>query len=264
MKLSLLKLLFFLPTVNSLIKGINWFGFETEYKNLMCTWTNDIEWNINKIKELDFNYIRLPFSLEFVNDGNWQEMDDFFNIASKYNIDVVLDFHRLHSTHQSFRPYDNHFTFDDFLDAWRIILDRYKSYPNLKGVDIFNEYQGNNVVEWNNLSRQIVSFIENQFPERFDFYVGGVRWGGNLYGVKLDDLSYNDRITYTIHKYWFSDGINEEAWATTFDKENHKLISVGEWGYKTDGTEFEKIFAIEFVDWLKDNNIRDTFLDMDL
>lgn len=259
MKLSLLKLLFFLPTVNSLIKGINWFGFETEYKNLMCTWTNDIEWNINKIKELDFNYIRLPFSLEFVNDGNWQEMDDFFNIAYQYDIDVVLDFHRLHSTHQSFRPYDNHFTFDDFLDAWRIILDRYKSYPNLKGVDIFNEYQGNNVVEWNNLSRQIVSFIENQFPERFDFYVGGVRWGGNLYGVKLDDLSYNDRITYTIHKYWFSDGINEEAWAATFDKDNHKLISVGEWGYKTDGSEFEKIFAIEFVDWLKDNNIRDTF-----
>ena len=259
MKFSLLKLLFFLPTVNSLIKGINWFGFETEYKNLMCTWTNDIEWNIKKIKELDFNYIRLPFSLEFVNDGNWEEMDNFFNIAYQYDIDVVLDFHRLHSTHQSFRPYDNHFTFDDFLDSWRIILDRYKSYPNLKGVDIFNEYQGNNVVEWNNLSRQIVSFIENQFPERFDFYVGGVRWGGNLYGVKLDDLPYNDRITYTIHKYWFSDGIDEEAWAATFDKENHKLISVGEWGYKTDGTEFEKIFAIEFVDWLKENNIRDTF-----
>ena len=65
--------------------------------------------------------------------------------------------------------------------------------------------------------------------------------------------------TKSIHKYWFSDGINEEAWAATFDKDNHKLISVGEWGYKTDGSEFEKIFAIEFVDWLKDNNIRDTF-----
>jgi endoglucanase len=259
MKFNLLKLLFFLPTVNSLIKGINWFGFETEYKNLMCTWTNDIEWNINKIKELDFNYIRLPFSLEFVNDGNWEEMDNFFNIAYEYDINVVLDFHRLHSTHQSFRPYDKHFTFDDFLDTWRIILDRYKSYTNLKGVDIFNEYQGNNVVEWNNLSRQIVSFIENQFPERFDYYVGGVRWGGNLYGVKLDDLEYNNRITYTIHKYWFSDGIDVEAWAATFDKKNHKLISVGEWGYKTDGSEFEKKFAIEFVDWLKENNIRDTF-----
>ena len=42
----------------------------------MCTWTNDIEWNINKIKELDFNYIRLPFSLEFVIDGDWKEMDN--------------------------------------------------------------------------------------------------------------------------------------------------------------------------------------------
>jgi endoglucanase len=197
--------------------------------------------------------------LEFVNDGNWNEMDRFFNIAYTHDINVVLDFHRLHSTHQSFRPYDKHFTFDDFLDTWKIILDRYKSYSNLKGVDIFNEYQGNNVVEWNNLSRQVVSFIENQFPERFDYYVGGVRWGGNLYGVKLDDLEYNNRITYTIHKYWFSDGIDVEAWAATFDKKNHKLISVGEWGYKTDGSEFEKKFAIEFVDWLKENNIRDTF-----
>ena len=96
----------------------------------------------------------------------------------RYEIDVVLDFHRLHSTHQSFyRPYDNNYTFDHFLHAWKKILDRYKFFPNLKGIDIFNEYQGDNVVEWNNLSRQIVSFIESNFPNRFEFYVGGVRWG---------------------------------------------------------------------------------------
>ena len=37
------------------------------------------------------------------------------------------------------------------------------------------------------------------------------------------------------------------------------MISVGEWGYKTDGDNFEKVFAKEFVNWLKENNIRDTF-----
>ena len=41
-EVKFVKTFIFLPTVNSLIKGINWFGFETEYKNLMCTWTNDI------------------------------------------------------------------------------------------------------------------------------------------------------------------------------------------------------------------------------
>lgn len=242
----------------SIIKGINWFGFETEYKNLMCTWTHDIEWHLNTIKKIGFNYIRLPFSLEYVQEGNWSQMDIFFEKTKELGLDVVLDFHRLHSTHQSTKPYDNEYSFDDFLYGWKTILNRYQKYENLKAVDIFNEYQSGNYVEWNNLARQIVSFIETNFPDRFEFFVGGTNWGGNIHNMDLSDLPYYNRIRYSIHKYWFSDSEPyDEKWDYSFG--DHKpVINVGEWGYKSD-EENEVLWAEKFVEYLRRNDLRDTF-----
>jgi len=241
-----------------IIKGINWFGFETEYKNLMCTWSHDIEWHLNTIKEIGFNYIRLPFSLEYVKEGNWGQMDIFFEKSRESGIDVVLDFHRLHSTHQSEKPYDNVYSFDDFLNGWKTILDRYQGYENLKTVDIFNEYQSGNYVEWNNLVRQIVSFLETNFPERFQYFIGGTNWGGNIHNMDLSDLPYHNRIRYSIHKYWFSDSEPyDEKWDYSFG--DHKpVINVGEWGYMSD-VESEAEWAERFVDYLRRNDLRDTF-----
>lgn len=241
-----------------IIKGINWFGFETEYKNLMCTWSHDIEWHLNTIKEIGFNYIRLPFSLEYIKEGNWGQMDIFFEKSRELGIDVVLDFHRLHSTHQSAKPYDDVYNFDDFLNGWKTILDRYQGYENLKAVDIFNEYQSSNYVEWNNLARQIVSFLETNFPERFQYFIGGTNWGGNIHNMDLSDLPYHNRIRYSIHKYWFSDSEPyNEKWDYSFG--DHKpVINVGEWGYMSD-VESEAEWAERFVDYLRRNDLRDTF-----
>lgn len=242
----------------SIIKGISWFGFETEYKNLMCTWSHDIEWHLNTIKQIGFNYIRLPFSLEYIIEGNWKEMDIFFEKSKELGLDVVLDFHRLHSSHQSAKPYDNVYTFDDFLFGWKTILERYKDFDNLKAVDIFNEYQSGNYVEWNNLARQIISFIETNFPERFQYFVGGTNWGGNLHNMDLSDLPYYSRIRYSIHKYWFSDSEPyDEKWDYSFG--DHKpVINVGEWGYMSE-VKSETEWAERFVEYLRENDLRDTF-----
>lgn len=247
-----------LQNQDKIIKGINWFGFETEYKDLMCTWAHSIDWHLHKIKEVGFNYIRLPFSLEFVQEGNWSQMDEFFEKSKELDLDVVLDFHRLHSTHQSAKPYDRKYSFDDFLDGWETILNRYQGYENLRAVDIFNEYQSSNYVEWNNLSRQIVSFIETNFPNRFEFFVGGTNWGGNLHNMDLSDLAFHDRIRYSIHKYWFSDTEPYEGkWNYSFG--DHKpVINVGEWGYMSD-VQSEAEWAERFVEYLRDNDLRDTF-----
>lgn len=242
----------------NIIRGINWFGYETEYKNLMCTWSHDIDWHITKMKSIGFNYIRLPFSLEYVKDGNWESMDTFFQKSFDHDMNVVLDFHRLHSSHQSAKPYDSAYSFDDFLWAWKTILERYHDYPNLKAVDIFNEYQDSNYVEWNNLSRQIVSFIETNFPDRFDFYVGGTNWGGSIHYIDLSDLSYHNRIRYSIHKYWFSDSVPyEEKWDFSFG-EHKPIVNVGEWGFKSDETD-EVEWAKDFVRYLREKDITDTF-----
>lgn len=252
-----MKFLFFLPVVNAIIKGISWFGLETEYENLMCTWKHDIRWNLQKVNELEFNSIRLPFSHQYITEGNFYVMDQFMHEIQRYNISICLDFHRLHNTHQSAKPYDDEITFDQFLHSWNVILSRYSHVKNIKSVDIFNEYQSDNYVEWNNLARQIVQYIEYNFPDKYHYFIGGVRWGGNLRFVSLDDLPYNERIHYTIHKYWFSDPEPfEENWEYTFG--NHSLISVGEWGYiSTNSNEVE--WAERFVNWLISNDIHDSY-----
>ena len=88
------------------MKGINCFGFETEYAGLMCDWKHDQRWHLEKIKSLGFNFIRLPFSLEFVQNGNWDKIDEFLYLSNELDLNIVLDFHRLNSHHQSFKPFD--------------------------------------------------------------------------------------------------------------------------------------------------------------
>ena len=160
------------------IRGINWFGLETEAKLLQCTWAHSVEWHLDLIHSLDFNSIRLPFSVEYIMEGNFHNMDEFFSKIEQYpDISVALDLHRLHSTHQSPKPYDGKYSFDDFLNAWITVLDRYYDHPNLVAVDIFNEFQSSSYPEWNGLARQTVNYIETQFPDRFLFYVGGSSGG---------------------------------------------------------------------------------------
>ena len=71
------------------IRGINWFGFETGNKALMCTWAKDTEYYLDKLVELQFNYIRLPFSLQYVYENDFSKMDEFFDLAEKNNISVL-------------------------------------------------------------------------------------------------------------------------------------------------------------------------------
>ena len=243
---------------DSIIRGINSFGFETEYENLMCTWVHDIDWHMDRMKEIGFNYIRLPFSMDFIKKDDWTEMDQFFEKAEQNNISIALDFHRLHNSFQSSKPYDEDYSFSEFLYGWRKIITRYEKYSVLKAIDIWNEYQSSNFVEWNSLSRQIVSFLEETFPNRFIYFVGGVSWGGDIHYIDLDDLPYSDRIWYSIHKYWFSDTENYiPKWDYSFG--NHKpIVNVGEWGYKSDVTS-EVVWANKFVDYLLSKGIRDTF-----
>jgi endoglucanase len=246
------------PCVFSFKKGINMFGFETEHRNFMCSWKNDIEWNIAKVKELGFDTIRLPFCLQYIIENDWTNMDIVFETAKKYDMDIVLDFHRLHNTHQSPKPYDDTYSFDDFKNGWITILERYNDYDNLITVDIFNEYQGLDYNELNALYSDTIQHIENKFPNRFTYYVGGTEWGNRLGGVKVNGIDKN-RIEYTIHKYYFNSGENwEENWQWSFDLANHQNLNVGEWGFISE-SQNERNWADRFVTWLKRKGIKSTF-----
>lgn len=257
--LSFTTILSLIGTCSSrVIRGLNVFGFETEYMALMCTWAHDVEWNVAKISSLGFNTLRIPFSYDYVKRGDFGQMDELFRASAKYGLDIVLDYHRLHKTHQSFAPYDNEIPFDAFLWSWKELLDRYQSKKELVAVDIWNEYQGENYVEWNNLSRQIVSFLESHFPSRFTYFVGGTGWGGNLHYINLEDLPFSDRIRYSLHKYHFSDKEKyEDKWEWSFHP-NKTVMNIGEFGYESSQA-IQVEWVKRFIAYLRKVGVRDSF-----
>lgn len=264
---KILPMLFFVnlkSLVDSqMIKGINYYGLETPSKDFVCGWQHRPSYYLEKLDDLGFNSIRLPFSLEYVRSGDFGKMDEFFDALAKHsNMTVTLDMHRVFSSHQGPTPTENWITMDMFLEGWRTIINRYQDRSQLIGIDVFNEYQGTDSNYWNGVLRTIVTDIETNFPNRFQFFVGGTRWGGDIHDINLENLPFHDRIHYTIHKYIFSSsGFNRENdWDYSFGnfKDIEGKVSVGEWGFKSDRMD-EVAWAKEFVGYLKKHNIRDSY-----
>lgn len=244
----------------AITKGMNFYGLETQAKEFVCAYQHPVGYYIDKLNDLGFNSLRVPFSLQWVLDKSYFKMDNMFKAVAEYTeMTVILDMHRIFNDHQAYSPTESWVTLDIFINGWKTIIRRYYENPQLVGLDIFNEYQGTDPEYWNNMAFQIVSALEEEFPERFIFYVGGVNWGGNIHDINLEHLPYNDRIVYTIHKYHFS-GNDENDWNYSFGPfaKIPGKVMVGEWGFKTQLYQ-EKDWAYRFVKYLKQRNITNTY-----
>lgn len=246
------------PVARAVIQGINYFGLETPRKDFDCTWKHPVDFYIDQLSQRGFNYVRLPFSLEYIHDGGWEKMDHFMEVIQRYpHMNVSMDMHRVFASHQGSDPFEGGTSLTQFCDGWTTILDRYKHLPQVASVDIFNEYQGEDVVFWNSVASQIVNKIEQAFPGRFVYFVGGTRWGGSLKGIDLEHLPFHDRIRYTIHKYIFSGQSTEQDWEYSFGDHKNK-VCVGEWGFFSEKPE-QVEWAKRFIAWLRSKGIQDSF-----
>lgn len=252
-----------LRVVSASIKGVNFFGLETELRDFDCSWANPVDYYMEHINAHGYNHYRIPVSLQYIHEGDFHVLDHFFQlIQTKYpHMNVTLDMHRVFSSHQGPHPLEGGTTLTQFTDGWITLLSRYKDIPQLYGVDAFNEYQEEDVLFWNAMAEGIVSRIEVEFPGRFHYFVGGYRWGGILRGIDLEHLPFADRIGYTIHKYRFSKPKDPDAyeadWEWSFGPYKHK-VSVGEWGFFSEKEE-DVAWAKRFVAWLTKHGIHDNF-----
>lgn len=248
-----------LPQASAMIRGINLYGFETELANLQCSWKNPPEFYLSKLQELGFNYIRLPFSYQLVKDGNFAALDHFLGLVDTYDLNVVLDFHRLINSRQSWGPTSDGVSMDEFVGAWIQILGRYKDNPRVVGADIFNEHQSADASYWNRVLHEILPRIEDAFPGRFEYFVGGHSWGGSLRDISVDDVPFIDRVHYTIHRYPFSGGTGDLRRDTEWAFGGHEgNMNIGEWGFKMQPDQVA--WAKDFIAILKERGVRDTFL----
>ena len=246
----------FQSVVATFIHGSNWWGFETGTNALFCDHPNNYDWHFSKMTELGFNAIRLPFCGDYLRT-DMKGMDDFFATALNYNLTVILDYHRLNCQTQSAKPYDDTHSFQSFLDNWVFILNRYKDNPRLVGADIFNEFQSTDVAEWNSLATQAVNHIEQNFPNRFYYFVGCHSWGSCCQGVDIPVPFEDTRVYYTIHAYtWTHKEPMEEVWDACFGDIKHKIV-VGEFGYMTSKPE-QLAWFNRFIAYLKSRGRRDS------
>lgn len=241
------------------IRCMNFYGLETVSKDLVCGWQHNPRWYLERLKyDMFINTIRLPFSYEYVREGQWTNMDKIINDCHLLQMRVILDYHRTYNTHQGPVPEEG-ISRQQFIDAWKTVLHRYYNYENVFGVGVFNEIQAFNDFKYTvDLHKEVVSALEAEFPDRFYYFLGCPNWGGNC----LDMMSLRDLLptvwnrTYIeVHKYSFSGEQSTQAWDISIPdtiQPNHWFI--GEFGWKeTEPSQVE--WAIEFINYLKSRGI---------
>ncbi|MGD1882969.1 MAG: cellulase family glycosylhydrolase [Paracoccaceae bacterium] len=209
------------------LKGVNWFGFETDIGVLHGLWARNMEDMLDEIADFGFNMIRLPFAGELaVNDTiasgintaenpvlagmtSLEVMGEFLDAAAERGFGVLLDMHRTtpgNGPEGGGRIPD----VDSFLDQWATIAETFGDHPAVIGFDLYNEPHGYTWEEWAPIAEQAGNMLLESHPDEL-IIVEGVEtyqgeshwWGGNLQGVadRPVILSADDKLVYSPHEY---------------------------------------------------------------
>jgi hypothetical protein len=235
------------------------FGLETDHRGFMCDWEKPVDYYVKTMNQLGFNSLRIPFSYQYIQEGNLQQLDHVVSLANQYNMSIILDFHRIWSNTQQPTPFDFGVSEQQFTDAWILLLTRYQFEPSIIGGNIWNEFVPTDVSYLTAYSRRIILKIESLFPERYLHFVTGTNWSGSLRGVTLEDLPFKNRIYYSVHKYSFSGTADREDWEKSFGNVGLPLnrIIVGEFGWKGDVAP-QVEWSSRFMNYLLEKNITNT------
>ena len=243
-----------------LLRGVNWSGFETDNHAPHGLWTRDCTDMLVQIKELGYNIIRLPFSLECVssnsvtgidfNNGKNQAlkdkkplevMDFVIQEAGRQGLMILLDSHRLNDSYTPGLWYGDGFCEADWIDGWTLLAKRYKNQANVIGADLKNNPHGaatwgsgDIATDWRLAAERCGNAILSVnsdwliVVEGISGTVAGQKlsshwWGGNLEGVRHNPvrLSVPNKLVYSIHEY--GAGVFEREW---FKKPTLEILDV--------------------------------------
>ncbi|AFY33503.1 cellulase family glycosylhydrolase [Calothrix sp. PCC 7507] len=223
-----------------LLRGVNWFGMETELHAPHGLWKRDYKEMLADIKKLGYNLIRLPYSVAGVQSPNisgidfsissnselqgktpLEVMDLIIQEAARQGLLILLDSHRLNEQRIPELWYGDGFTEEDWIDTWTMLAQRYKNQANVIGADLKNEPHGqaswgtnNLATDWRLAAERAGNAILRVNPnwlivvEGVEKNVPGQKlkqhWqGGNLEGVKRYPvrLSRRNKLVYSPHEY---------------------------------------------------------------
>jgi endoglucanase len=232
-----------------LLKGVNWFGIETETNAPHGLWKRDYKEMLATISSLGYNMIRLPYSVQALQSSNvsgidfsignnkdlegktpLEVMDLIIQEAERQGLLILLDSHRLNNERIPELWYGDGFTEADWINTWIELAQRYKNQTNVIGADLKNEPHGraswgtddlatdwrlaaeragNAILDVNPNWLIVVEGVEKNVPGQ---YLPKHWQGGNLEGVKRYPvrLSRRNKLVYSPHEY--GPGVFDQPW----------------------------------------------------
>lgn len=230
------------------------FGLETPLGNTDCSWEHPASFYIDQLGQRGFNYLRIPFSGEYIQKGDFRVMDEIFETAGIWNMSILLDWHRNINSFQD--NWLENISLEDYFHLYEQLIDRYIDKPHLRMLGLFNEYKGDDPRYWKEQMEQVVLHLETKYPDRFLWLIGCPQWSGYCAHMDWSHLPFYNRVFVDHHKYIFSQPSTPQGWEQSFYHDPDHSI-VGEWGYFSDHPE-QVEWAHRFVDWLQEKNIRNT------
>jgi endoglucanase len=232
-----------------LLRGVNWFGMETETHTPHGLWSRDYKEMLQQIKTLGYNTIRLPFSIQGLRASNiggvnfdlgsnrdlqgktpLQVMDLVVQEAARQGLLILLDCHTLKDSSIPELWYGDGFNETDWINTWVNLAQRYQNQSNVIGADLKNEPHGqaswgtgDPATDWRQAAERagnailgvnpnwliVVEGVERNVPAQ---QLPGHWWGGNLEGVRTYpvQLSRPNKLVYSPHEY--GAGVYNQPW----------------------------------------------------
>jgi endoglucanase len=226
------------------IKGVNWFGLETESMAPHGLWTRNYKEMMNQMKSLGFNTIRLPYSNQALESGAKtngidfsknsdlnglspiEVMDKIVNYAGQIGLKVILDRHRPEAWGQSELWYTDKIPESRWISDWQMLARRFANNSAVIGADLHNEPHGsacwgcgNPSTDWKEAATRAGNAILGVNPNWL-IIVEGVEqnegqwywWGGNLSGANTKPIMLNTdgRLVYSTHDY--PNSVHTQSW----------------------------------------------------
>ena len=225
---------------NVVIRGVNWFGFETGNEVAHGLWQRDYHSFLDQVVSLGFNTLRIPFSQQMLAPGaattsiNFaanpdlqgltplQCLDKIINYAGSIGLKVYLDCHSAKADGYAgqnlwYLPGDSYYTEAQWISDWVKLATHYAGNSTVIGCDLKNEPKGNATwgnsspsTDWNKAAERCGNAILAVNPhlliivEGIQTYNGGSYWdGGNLAGAGTYPVTLNvpNQVVYSPHDY---------------------------------------------------------------
>lgn len=219
------------------MRGVNWFGFETELHTAHGLWQRNCREMIAQMQGLDINAVRIPVcpaSLQGVAPGgidygknpklrglnSLEILDKVVAELDRRDMHVLIDHHRPDCEAISELWYTDEYSEKQWINDLEFISDRYRAFPYFMGIDLKNEPHGKATwgagkapTDWNTAAEKAAKAVLAAAPDILVFVEGiedtrrctdapNAWWGGNLAPMKCMPLKIkSDRLVLSPHVY---------------------------------------------------------------